>query len=415
MNPWTRANVQLIAGIMSGFILWGCESEATGPAEELEKLPRPLTSLETSVVTGSNTFAFDLLRAVNAGAEGENFFVSPLSVSMALGMTLNGAAGETYNEMQAMLGFGTLSQEEINEAYRGLIDLLLSLDPNVEMAVGNSIWYRDGFPVDSAFLDAVVNAFDAQIEPANFEDPATVDRINGWVRDVTRDRIQELLDRISRDEVMFLINAVYFKGNWRAPFDPQRTVDDDFEGLDGQSTPVRMMNADGTFLHSSGEGYRAIELPYGNGAFAMTIVLPAGDSDVNELIEELNGGRWTEVVNGMSEQRLMLAVPRFELEYDVKLNDPLKSMGMEAAFVDSTADFSRISPAGGLYVTRVEHSSFVKVDEEGTEAAAATNVGIGIVSAPPSFRVDRPFLFAIRERFSGTILFSGKIVSLEEA
>jgi serine protease inhibitor len=380
----------------------------TGPVPALTELPRPLTALEQAVVESSNGFAFELLGAVDASSEGENVFLSPLSVSMALGMTMNGAEGPTYDQMRSTLGFGGLERDEVNAAYRGLLDLLLDLDPSVEIAIANSIWYRAGFPFEEDFFDLAEASFDATVEGLPFDD-AALGRINGWVGEATRGRIDSILDRISADDVMFLINAIYFKGDWRDQFDPASTRSDTFTLPGGGDRSVQMMNRSGDIDYAGGDGFEAVDLPYGNGAFTMTILLPNEGREVESLVQSLDEDAMARLHESLRPRDLMLSVPKFEIEFEAGLIDPLQSLGMVHVFDPAAADLSRMARDGGLYVSEVRHKSFVKVDEVGTEAAAVTSVTVTETSAPPSFRVDRPFAFFIRERFSGTILFAGKI------
>jgi serine protease inhibitor len=399
----------LVAATLSSGVLAAC-GDPTGP-ERLDQLPRALSRAESAVISASNDFAFRLLREVNRGAEAENLFVSPLSVSMALGMTMNGAAGSTWDEMRSMLGFEGLTQEEVNTSYRSLIELLLGLDRRVEMGIANSIWHEQRFPFHATFLDRVRRDFDATITPLDFSDPGAAARINQWVRTSTRNRIQTIVDDIPRDAVMYLINAIYFKGQWTHRFPANQTVQDQFATLSGARVPVRMMNVEATFPMVRTPRYEAIELPYGNGAFAMTILLPARGADPNELLASLDHTAWDQITGSLVEGQTMVSMPRFRMEYEETLNEMLQALGMRTAFAPGGADFSSMSPAGeSLYVGRVKHKSFVEVDEVGTEAAAVTSVEMRVVSMPPTFRVDRPFVFAIRERFSGTILFAGKVV-----
>jgi len=395
--------------------LVGCDL-FTGPGPRLEELPRSLTTGEVRVIESSNRFAFDLFREVNAGALAENVFLSPLSVSMALGMTMNGAEGRTFDEMRGMLGFDGMSRTDINAAYLGLLDLLLGLDRKVEMHVANSIWYRQGFPFETTFLDAVRGSFRAEVTSLDFGAPSSARRVNDWVSAATRGRIPDTLKEISPLDVMYLINAVYFKGEWVQRFDPKETISAGFVGLGGRMIPVRMMNTEGRFRYGGTAEYEAVDLPYGNGAFTMTILLPHQGADVNEVVARMDERRWREVIDGLREAQITVAVPRFRIELEEVLNEPLQRLGMTSAFHPGGADFSRMSRSAGrdLYVSRVIHRSFVEVNEQGTEAAAATKVTMRVVSLPPGIRVDRPFLFAIRERFSGTILFQGKVVDPRE-
>jgi serine protease inhibitor len=390
--------------------LGGCEL-LSGPERQIESLPRSLSASEQRLIERNNDFAFHLLREVNRDKRDQNVFISPLSVSMALGMTLNGAATQTYDEMQATLGFAGLTQEEINTSYKTLLDLLLNLDRRVEMQVANSVWYRQGFPFEATFLDVARTKFRAEVTAADFADPDTKRRINAWVSNATNKRIPTIVDQIRGDDVMFLINAIYFKGTWVKQFERSRTQPDQFTGPGGRRIPVQMMNTDGRFLYASTPEYQAVDLPYGNGAFTMTIVLPPHGGDVDQLLASLDAERWNGILGSLTESQIHVSLPRFRLEYEQSLNDVLEAMGMRRAFIPGGADFTRMSSRGeDLYVSEVLHKTFVEVNEEGTEAAAATKVTISVVSMPPGIRVDRPFVFAIRERFSGTILFQGKIV-----
>ena len=396
--------------LLGAALLAGCEGPVTGP-EPLQELPRQLTAAERSVIASSNQFAFGLLREADREMVGKNVFLSPLSASLALGMTMNGARGGTFDAMRHTLAFGTLSQAEINASYRGLIDLLVDLDPRVRMEIANSIWYRNTFPFEQSFLDATRASFDAEVAALDFESPASVGRINGWVKEKTSGKIEDIVDRIDPQTVMYLINAIYFKGTWTQRFDPARTHDAPFYDAAGQRSvrTVKMMHRDGPVRVSRGEGYQAVDLPYGNGAFFMTVILPDRGGSVEATLASLDATKWGKLVEGFADSRMGIMLPKFRLEYEQHLTDALKALGMGPAFDD--ADFTGMSPRGReLVISDVLQKTFVEVNEEGTEAAAVTKVEIEVVSAPPTFIVDRPFVFAIREKFSGTILFMGKIV-----
>ncbi|HJR35990.1 MAG TPA: serpin family protein [Gemmatimonadales bacterium] len=391
-------------------------TEQSGPPPLLTGLPRSLSSAEQRIVSAGNQFAFDLFRAVQRAGPGENLFLSPTSASMALGMTLNGAAGTTLDSMRVALAMAGVPIEEINAGYRSLIDLLRGLDSRVEFAIANSIWARQGMPFAPAFLEAGKTTFDAEIRAMDFGAPATLTTINQWVSEQTRGKIPTILDRIEPDNVMFLINAIYFKGAWRLAFDPARTQQLPFHSADGTSRNVPTMRLDPEPLrHASAEGHEVVELLYGNGAFVMTLVLPAAGRSLTELTEGLDAARWAEWTGALAEHKLGLALPRFKLEYKRELKDDLSALGMRVAFDPDRADFSGMlggPVAGNLYISKVIQKTFVDVDEEGTTAAAATSVGISVTSAPLTIQFDRPFLFAIRERHSGTILFVGQVAKL---
>jgi serine protease inhibitor len=402
------ARATRLAPIGSLALAAACAETPSAPTP-LDSLPRELTAAEQAVIASSNEFAFDLFRESDRRFGDGNVFLSPLSASMALGMTMNGAQGETLNEMRSMLGFGELELRQINESYRDLIALLLDLDPSVDTRIANSVWYRNGFPFDQSFLDLVADYFSAEVQGIEMVD-ADKATINDWVSDATGGKIRSIVDGITPLHVMFLINGIYFKGSWTRQFDPAATRDAPFRLEDGRNVQVKMMKGTLPFGHRQMNGYQVIDLPYGNGAFSMTILLPDQPGGVDALAASLDPVEWAAATTDLPRRELELHLPRFRIEYKQELNETLKALGMNAAF--GRADFSGMSSSHGreLFVSRVVQKSYVEVNEEGTEAAAATSVEIIVVSAPPAVYVDRPFLFAIRERFSGTILFIGKVV-----
>jgi len=390
-----------------------CGQSATGP---LERLPRSLTPAEEAVLSASNEFGIELFRRLAADQRDENVFFSPLSAHIALGMTANGAVGETLDGMRTALAQEGLTEEQANAAYRDLADLLLGLDPDVELAIANSIWYRMGLAVRPEFVDLSRQMFDAEVRDLDFSDPAAPGVINGWVEEATRGRITELIEEIRRDHVTFLVNAVYFKGDWTTQFDADDTRTANFTRLDGSVVPVDLMHRSraSDIRVRDHEAFTGIELPYGRGAFVMTILLPPPGTHPADLLASADTATWGEWMGRFStpaDERVVVELPRFRLEWAKYLNDELIDMGMDVAFEPDLADFDRLAEGGDdFYISEVRQKAFVEVNEEGTEAAAATSVGVGVVSAPPTYRVDRPFLFAIRERFSGAVLFIGQVL-----
>jgi serine protease inhibitor len=377
---------------------------------------RDLNVLEKRVAEASNAFGFSLFGAVCREEGAKNVFVSPLSVSMALGMTLNGAAGATETAMRRTLGFEGLTQDEINASYRGLLDLLPGVDPKTVMEIANSIWYRLGYPVLPAFIDVNARHFDADVREADFADPGAPDVINGWISDRTHGRIDKMIDAIDPETVMFLINAVYFKGTWVYAFDPQYTRGDSFYPEGGSPVPCRMMSQKAEIGYFRTESFRAVELPYGNGRFSMVLFLPEEGTSIDAFVSRWTDAAWKDWKGRFSKRELDLTLPKFKVEYFVRLNDALGALGMGVAF-GGAADFRRITGSPGPYISDVLHKSFVEVDEKGTEAAAVTVVVIKETSMGPDesvIRFDRPFAFAIQEKESGTILFLGKIETIPQ-
>jgi serpin B len=331
---------------------------------------------------------------------------------MALGMTMNGASNATYAQMKSTLGFGAASDADVNASYKSTIALLRGLDPSVDFRIANSIWYRNTFAFNQSFLDVSKSTFDAQVSALDFGSPSSVATINNWVSSATSGRIPTIVDNIGGDQVMFLVNAIYFKGAWRDKFDPTQTQDAPFHGVAGDQT-AKLMHRHGPISFYFSPQFFAAELPYGNKAFAMTILVPRDSVSVEAVAASLQASTWNTIVASLHELTTDVYLPKLQLQWSRTLNDDLAALGMHDAFDPASADFTRMSPAGrSLYVNEVKQKTFVDITEEGTEAAAVTNVGIAVTSLPPSLRADKPFIFVIRDRLSGTILFMGKIVRM---
>jgi serine protease inhibitor len=379
---------------------------------------RQLTLSESELVASSNSFGLHLLRMLNAGEHGTNVFISPLSVSLALGMTMNGAAGETFIALRATLGFEEMDESAINESYRGLIQLLYSLDPVVTIQIANSIWYMEGFPVKESFLETNNRYFDASVNAINFSHPDVSKTINTWVNDKTRGKIKEIVpDAIPDDIVLYLINAIYFKGDWKYQFDKKNTLSVPFRLLDGSSKSVQMMSGKAPIRYVFTDEYTVAELPYGDGYYNMTIILPAGFDRIESFVESLSETTWNTIIGSLPESgsEIDIRIPKFKLEYAKELNEVLKALGMEVAFERGRADFTGMynkeqTSGENLFISTVDHKAVIEVNEEGSTAAAATSVGMGRTSVKPEIIVDRPFVFAIRENYTGTIVFIGTCV-----
>jgi serpin B len=386
--------------------------------ELITALPRALSVSEQAIIGAGNGFAIDLLRRIHSANPDSTVFLSPLSASMALGMTMNGAAGDTRSQMQEMLGLGDLSADETNVSYRDLIALLRGLDSRVDFRLANAIFHRDSFVMEAPVLEVARSHFDARIDGLDFDDPAAADHINEWVREATADRIEEMVEPpIDPMTVAFLMNAIYFKGDWRRQFDPDETYSGPFYLAGGGTQQIRFMKKRDTLASRGTDTWWAVEIPYGGGAWVMTVAVPRDENTLDALVDDLDNLFDPTVEWRAAEVDLHL--PRFQLEWERKLNADLEALGMVDAFDAAGADFTPMHRAArdlGLYVHEVKQKTFLKVDEEGTEAAAVTSVEMRVVCAcgPPEFRADRPFLLAIRERLSGAVLFVGLIVEAPE-
>lgn len=403
-----KLNFILIA--LMGFVFTQCAHNNPIAPEA-----RELTKLEKSLVASDNKFGLKLFKEINKAEQDKNIFISPLSISMALGMTLNGANGETQAAMEQTLELAGLTTDEINRSYQSLIKLLTNLDRKVIFKIANSIWYRQGWTFEEAFINLNKTYFDALVQSLDFDDPNAASIINKWVKDNTNGLIEEIVEPpINPLTVMFLINAIYFKGTWTYEFDKELTQDDLFTRLDGSQRTVPMMKLNGDLQYFENELFQAVDLPYGNELFSMTILLPRQGVDVNNLVSQFSRDNWEQWIGSFSEEPVDLCLPKFRLEYETKLNDVLKSLGMAVAFEPYQADFSGMyTGPENLFISKVKHKTFVEVDEEGTEAAAVTSVEVTDTSAGPKgivMKVDHPFVLVIRENKSQTLLFMGKIV-----
>ncbi|MFZ1976366.1 MAG: serpin family protein [Bacteroidota bacterium] len=401
---------QNLAILLCIIVFWGCSSPWDAqPA----KITPHNSAVDKFVVASDNSFGFRLFSQVNMNERNNNVFISPFSVSMAFGMVLNGANGTTLDSLEQSLGDAGLSLEEINNSYKNISSTLANLDASVVFQNANSIWYKTGFSVLQEFINDNKTYFDADVTSLNFSQPSAVSTINNWVNVKTDGKIPTILEKIPSDAVMYLINAIYFKGTWTNLFDPKKTSSAPFTCSDGSIASCSLMYQRVTFAYYADSNMQAIDLPYGNKSFSMTVILPNSGTSIDQFAEGLTQDQWNTITGNMDSSKVDLYIPKFTIEFGKSLNNELKALGMNIAFSKKHANFTRVNPMGGLYIDSVEHKTFLKVDEEGTEAAAVTSIGHGINGGPffPLMRIDHPFILAIREHQSGTILFIGKIAN----
>lgn len=376
-----------------------------------------LTEQAPAVINSSNDFGIELFTKV-AGDEPGNLMLSPLSASSALTMLLNGCEGDTYQQLRSTLKYPEdVSLDDINQAYSSLVEQLLKADEKVKLALANAIFYRDGFTVKEPFLSSMQTDFSAFIASLDFSSPSALDVINGWASDNTNGKIEKVLDEISDDAVMFIMNALYFKGDWTNQFDESLTEDRMFYPDGREGLMVSTMTGKVGAKTYSGDNYKAAELPYGRTNFTMVIMVP--DETVADFTGSFTGSEWKALTDAFGEMddyaETEVFMPLYKFSYEKFLNDQLKSMGMVDAFSPSMADLSGISDAQ-IFVSFVKQNTFVEVNEKGTEAAAVTTIGVNLTSVPsgpPVFTVDKSFVFAIRERTTNTILFMGQVIEPE--
>jgi serpin B len=387
----------------------GCQKEETKPVLEPKQIELP--SKGEDVVSKSNEFGVELFRLAALDEPEKNLMLSPLSASVALTMLLNGCAGNTYDQIHDMLGYEGLTIEEINETYEILASQLPSVDPEVELALGNAVWYDHLFPVKSTFLAMMDNHYQAHIEALDFRTLEALDVINQWASDNTNGKIPEVLDEISAEAVMFLMNALYFKGSWTWKFDKTNTSEKLFTTDNGSQVLVDMMSGEIPVRTVNHTDFTAVEMYYGRQNFSMVFMLP--NTTVAELLQAYTADDWKQMTANLDAisdpTQVIITLPKFSFDYEKKLNDELKQLGMTEAFKLGLANLSNISDAG-IFVSFVKQDSFIQLDEEGTEAAAVTTVGIEYTAIPEQVVINKPFLFAIRERTTNTLMFIGKVM-----
>ena len=375
--------------------------------------PGPSSELRVSAPFADQTtqFAFAITRRVSAEkGQNKNLFISPLSLHMLLGMILNGANGQTAQEIQKTLKLDAQTLTEANQTYQGLLDNLPTIDPQVTLNLANSVWYRNTFTVETAFQDLLRQTFKADIAAQNFTDPATVGTINRWASDKTNGKIPKVIDQIQSNSIMFLLNALYFKGDWKMQFDPGKTVDAPFKLASGETVNVRMMRLNTNLKRGFRSTYTAFELPYGSDKFAMTVLLPVENTTADALINSFDSVEWAQLQKDLVLGNIDIGLPKFTVNDDISLANALSALGMPTAFTDQ-ADFTKINKKGGILLSSVKQNTYVAVDERGTEAAAVSTGEVVATAMPQATLCNRPFVFVIHEKTTGTVLFVGKIAN----
>ncbi len=383
--------------------------EEDDPSPQFRK-PSEMTTSELDAVNSSVDFSLDLYRTIaQETALDENLFISPLSAYFALVLAWNGAYGETLDEMSELLGFEGMEYEEANEICRDLIDILTNVDPAVTVDIANSVWGHDSFTFTEDYLARCEEYLYAEARNLNFKDPTSQDIINDWVSDATNGKILEMVGPELESYVAFLVNAVYFNGGWRIEFDEDLTKAGIFTNFDGEVTTDFMGNSHEYDVWST-DTFDAVELPYGDETLTMTVIQPKTEADFIQMEQSLNSENWDSWINRTQSYTALVSMPKFKFSAKIGMNDALIALGMEEAFDEDMADFREMNGVGGIFVSTVYQKSFVDVSEKGTEAAAATGIGMGPTSGPMYLFINKPFLFFIREEVTGAILFAGRMV-----
>lgn len=397
--------------ILLSVILVSCEKDDNGPEYPTEEKEIVLSVNSKDMVSSDNQFGIEIFKRMLNADKDKNLMISPLSISQALLMTYNGADGDTKKAFEETLFLNDLTIEEVNQSAQELVEALLEVDPSVIIDIANSIWYRDEYTIKPEFIQVNEDYYNAEVQQLVFNDEA-VDIINAWVKDKTNGKIEEIIDSIDPMTLMFLINAVYFKGNWKYQFEESNTVNGEFTLSSGSKITVPFMHQLITANVMNHDDFTILDLPYGRGNFSMFIILPDEDKTIDDVLELWNNDTYNQWLNDFTEVgELDVVIPKFKFAYEKALNEVLKNMGLTLAFDPDQADFSNIIENMQLYISKVKHKTFIEVNEKGTEAAAVTSVEISFTSVNPSsqFIADRPFLFVIREKYTNSMLFMGRV------
>ena len=372
--------------------------------------PNNQRNVNLRLVAANPKFGFNLFHTLSKQQPNQNIFISPTSVALALSMTYNGVSGETKQEMTKVLELTGMTPQEINAANQGLQNSWQKVDPNVQVLIANSLWAQQGFSLKPEFLQTNQEYYQANVTELDFINPQAPSIINNWVSEKTQGKIDRIVEEISPDEVLFLINAIYFKGNWETPFDRSQTTNKTFYLTDSSSKQHPMMSQTGFYRCYETDTFQAVSLPYGKkGALSMYIFLPNSYTNLATFSQQLTPENWNKWMQEFRGKNGMIEIPRFKMEYEVQLKDTLIALGMAEIFGGLKTDFSPMTDSP-VAVASVKHKTFVEVNEEGTEAAAVTVIELERSTTGFEMNVNRPFFCAIRDNTTGTILFMGTIV-----
>lgn len=413
-----KLKTTFLAGFLAAsLLLTGCD----GLSKKAVTVPKPddsiLNAFQTSIVDQNNDFGFQVYQGL--GSDAENRMISPVSIGMALDMTYNGANGDTKTAMADALKIPGVELAALNKNNLALLYFLSTADPKVTLDIANSLWLQKDFKFSTDYIGIVKDFYRAAAEELDFSNPKSADTINKWVKDNTQGMIEAIVEPpINPQTILFIINAVYFKGEWTHPFNKDLTTDQTFYAQGGETVTVPMMYQSGSFDYLKGQGFQALRLPYGDEErMAMVVFLPDEDSSLEQFQTQLTAANWRTWLPQFENKQGSLMLPRFTMEYEKSLNQVLTDLGMGVAFEPGKADFSGMMAADSnqdVYISDVKHKTFIQVDEVGTEAAAVTSVEISVTSMPQNdfdLNFNRPFFYAIQDRDTGAILFMGSVLN----
>lgn len=424
----------LIAALLLGSMLGACSSsvsiEEAGEPKYVnmyqEVKPVRLTAEQTVFANDNNGFTLNFFQSLNGKMKNRSIVCSPLSITYVLSMVNDGATGTTEQELEQTLGFHKGGIQAVNDYCKNLIDNLPHVDEKVQLNIANAIFVNDKYQLKKQFQQDMANYYDAKAEALDFSSPSTLDRINGWCDEKTRGMIPNILERVDPRTVSYLLNAIYFKADWASMFEKNETREEVFTTPDGE-TRLPLMHQNVYMNYFRNDQYAAVSIPYGNGQWMMTVMLPEEGKTTDDVISSLAASGWSTdfLKNPLREARryaVDLKLPRFETAFDTDdaggLIELLKGMGIRRAFDGNSAEIPNMCENGNLYISMMKQKAKIKVNEEGSEAAAVTIAGLNFLSAvadtqePPkaTFHANRPFVYLIHEQSSGVILFVGKFM-----
>ncbi|MDE0555192.1 MAG: serpin family protein [Candidatus Poribacteria bacterium] len=376
-------------------------------------------AVNPNLVRANTTFGFKLFNELRQTQQNQNILLSPFSLSVALAMARNGAAGETERAIRYALQLQALDPQHLNANYVDLQRALQAPDSKVTLSIANSLWAADDIEFDPGFLDRNDQFLDTEIATLDFTDPTNVSTINDSVNANTNGAIPSIVQAIDPVTIACLISGIYFTGDWQEEFHVSLTRDEPFSLANGDRKQIPMMRRTDWHPYYAGDQFQVISLPYGNGQMSMYIFLPDRDTDLNTFLARLNVENWEGWMSRFSQREVSLVIPKFKLQYSTELKDALERLAMGIAFDETRADFSRMtSSAVPVFISYLSHTAVVEVNEEGTQASADSLILFDTVTAeaavesipPIPFIVDRPFFFAIRDNHTETVLFMGAVV-----
>jgi serpin B len=367
--------------------------------------------VNAQLIAANTRLSFKLFSQILKQQPDRNIFISPASVAFALSMTYNGAKGETQQAIAQTLELQGMKLEDVNQANAALRATLTNVDPKVQLSLANSLWVRKGEAFHPEFLQKNQNFYGAKVTDLDFSDPSTSSIINAWVKQTTNGKINQIVDakEIKPNTILFLIDAIYFKGLWTTKFDKTKTKELPFTLLNGTQKQHPIMFQHGQYQYYTNQLFQAVSLPYGQGRLSLYIFVPQKNVTLKTFYNNLKAENWEQWMSEFQPEQLLIGLPRFRLDYGLELNDTLKSLGMAIAFDENRANFTGMTPRPA-YISKVKHNTFFEVNEEGSEAAEATSVQMGTRSSPPKLIADRPFFCAIRDNQTKTLLFMGSVV-----